>query len=400
MSNSIIKLISAFLQALPLSWALGIGRAIGLFWHDVIPIRRLVARRNVARVFGTELSLRAQHRLVRRCFENICMLAVEAFRVPGLTFAQSERLVERRNWQALEAALQRGKGAIVVTGHLGNFYLAACAQAIRGVPINAIVKTLHWAPAQRFVFGDRERTGLKLIASRGSRDDIRAALRRGEIVVFIVDQHMRPHHGIVCEFFGQLASTTPAPARFALETGAPIVPLWTYRKGRSGSHVLCIEPELVMETPYDDQDANLRHNTERLNRLVESWIRQQPDQWLWLHQRWKVQDNPEGWSIPAPLGTLNTKPVPPRAMPHSPLSVFTAGVSARIAGLDLASTQREIRMTADEQIANMTKAINEAIKVMGNRFGSTEGDVAKAIQALKASLVKDAPSPAPKTQPA
>jgi KDO2-lipid IV(A) lauroyltransferase len=301
LSDWIIKLISSFLQVLPLAWALRIGRAVGLFWHYIIPIRRPVARENVARVFGTELSLPAQRRIVQRCFENVCMLAVEAFRVPALTRAQSELLVERRNWHILEEALQRGKGVIVVTGHLGNYYLAACAQAVRGVPINVIVKTLHWAPAHRFIFGARERTGLKLIATRGSGDDIRAALQRGEIVVFIIDQHMRPYHGIVCEFFGQLASTTPAPTRFALETGAPIVPLWTYRKGRSGAHVLCIEPELVLETPYDDQDANLRHNTERLNRLVESWIRQQPEQWLWLHRRWKVQDNPEGWSIPAHL---------------------------------------------------------------------------------------------------
>ena len=301
MSDLIIKLVSSFLQALPLSWALRIGRAIGFFWHYLIPIRRPVARRNVSRVFGTELSQRAQHRIVRRCFENVCMLAVEAFRVPALTHAQSERLVERRNWHILEEALQRGKGAIVVTGHMGNYYLAACAQAVRGVPINVIVKTLHWAPAHRFIYGAREHTGLKLIATRGSGNAIRAALRRGEIVIFIVDQHMRSYHGIVCEFFGQLASTTPAPARVALATGAPILPLWTYRKGRSGAHVLCVEPELVLETPYEDQDANLRHNTERLNRVVEGWIRQQPEQWLWLHRRWKVQDNPEGWNIPADL---------------------------------------------------------------------------------------------------
>ncbi len=229
------------------------------------------------------------------------MFGIEVFRLPALTHAQSETLVERRNWHIMETALQRGKGVIVVTAHMGNYDLAACAQAIRGVPINAIVKTIHWPPAHRFIFGSRERAGLKLISARGSKDDIRAALTRGEVVVFIIDQHMLPRHGIICEFFGHPASTTPAPTRFALDTGAPIVPLWTYRKDRSGAHVLCVEPELVPETPYEDRDANLRHNTERLNRLVESWIRQQPEQWLWLHRRWKVQDNPEQWKIPENL---------------------------------------------------------------------------------------------------
>ncbi len=301
MSTWILNFISSFLQVLPLSWALRIGRAIGLFWHYIIPIRRQIARENVARVFGTELSQRAQRRIVRRCFENLGMFGVEVFRLPALTQIQSEMLVERRNWHTLVEALQRGKGVIVVTAHMGNYDLAACSQAIRGVQINAVVKRIHWAPAHRMVFGARERTGLRLIFGQGARHEIRAALKRGEIVTFVIDQHMVSYRGIVCKFFGQLASTTPAPTRFALETGAPIIPLWIYRKGQSGAHVLCIEPEVVLETPYEDRDANLRHNTERINRLVESWIRQKPEQWLWLHRRWKVHDNPEGWSIPENL---------------------------------------------------------------------------------------------------
>ena len=303
----ILHVISSFLQALPLSWALRLGRGIGLFWHDVIPIRRTLARKNVARVFGTQLSQRAQRHIVRRCFENLGMFGIEAFRLPSLTQAQSEMLIERKNWHILEKAQQRGKGVIVVTGHMGNYDLAACSQAIRGVQINAIVKKIHWAPAHRFVFGARERTGLHLIYGKGAGHHIRAALTREEIVVLVIDQHMVSHGGIVGTFFGQLASTTPAPARFAFETGAPIIPMWTYRKGLSGAHVLCIEPEVVMETPHGDRDANIRHNTERLNRVIEGWVRQCPEQWLWLHHRWKVHDNPKGWDIPEDLHLAESK---------------------------------------------------------------------------------------------
>ena len=301
MSYWILKLISVCFVMLPLSWALWMGRAFGLLWYYGIPIRRNVARRNVARVFGDKLSSREQHRIVRRCFENQGMFGVEVFRLPALTAAQSERLIERQGWHHLEQALQKGKGVIIVTAHMGNYDLAASSQAIRGVPISAVVKQIHWPPAHRFVFGTRERAGLKLIAPRRSKDDIKKALLQGELVTFIIDQHMLPHHGIVCQFFGQLASTTPAPARFALETGAPIIPLWIRRTKPAGHHVVIIEPEFKLETPHVDHNANLRHNTERLNRLVESWIKQEPEQWLWLHQRWKVQDNSEGWSIPDDL---------------------------------------------------------------------------------------------------
>ena len=297
----ILKLISLFFVKLPLSWALWIGRSLGLLWYYGIPIRRSVALKNVARVFGDKLSSREQHRIVRRCFENQGMFGVEVFRLPSLTSAESEKLIERQNWQHLERAQEKGKGVIIVTAHMGNYDLSASSQAIRGVPINAVVKTIQWPAAHRFVFGTRERAGLKLIAPRKSRDDIKNALSKGELVTFVIDQHMAPHHGIVCQFFGQLASTTPAPVRFALETGASIIPLWIRRTKQVGHHVLIIEPEFLLETPHADHNANLRHNTERLNRLVEGWIQQEPEQWLWLHQRWKVQDNPEGWNIPNDL---------------------------------------------------------------------------------------------------
>ncbi|HET6345165.1 MAG TPA: hypothetical protein VFH51_09535, partial [Myxococcota bacterium] len=69
-------------------------------------------------------------------------------------------------------------------------------------------------------------------------------------------------------------------------------------------HRMIFEPELVLETPYESMDANIRHNTERLNRILERWICAYPEQWLWLHKRWKVQDQPQGWDIPASLQHL------------------------------------------------------------------------------------------------
>jgi len=112
---------------------------------------------------------------------------------------------------------------------------------------------------------------------------------------------MARHRAIVCEFFGGLAATSPAPARFALETGATIIACHIERADDAGHHILKIEPPFVLETPYQDFDANVRHNTERLNRMIEGWIRAVPEQWLWLHRRWKVDDDPTGWEIPPAL---------------------------------------------------------------------------------------------------
>ena len=92
------------------------------------------------------------------------------------------------------------------------------------------------------------------------------------------------------------------------ETGAPILPAVIIRQGNTGRHRLRIEPEFVLETPHADLDDNIRHNTERLNRIIEGWIREAPEQWLWAHRRWKVQDDPSGWHIPESLQRLIPAP--------------------------------------------------------------------------------------------
>jgi KDO2-lipid IV(A) lauroyltransferase len=77
------------------------------------------------------------------------------------------------------------------------------------------------------------------------------------------------------------------------------------RQGKTGYHQIRVSPAFDLETPYNDQDRNIRHNTERLNRIIEQWIREAPDQWWWVHKRWKVQDNPEGWDIPEESPSTN-----------------------------------------------------------------------------------------------
>jgi Kdo2-lipid IVA lauroyltransferase/acyltransferase len=268
-----------------------------------LPIRVGVARANVRRVFGTSLSDEQQKTLVRQCLRQQGMAAVEMLRMPLLTPALSRHFVEQRDFQHLYGAFERGKGVIVVTAHFGNIDMLACSQAAVGLPINGITKAIGWKPANDFLRVVRQRTGIVLLPTRGSRDLIRAALASNELVAFAFDQHMARHRAIVCDFCGQLASTSPQPVRFAFETGAPIVPVVAFRKGESEYHVARAEP-FELETPHESLEANIRHNTERLNRVVERWLREHPEQWLWLHRRWKVQDDPAGWEIPQHLTHL------------------------------------------------------------------------------------------------
>jgi KDO2-lipid IV(A) lauroyltransferase len=278
---------------------MAIARGIGLVWYYLIPVRRGVAHANVARALGPAVSKRRRRQIVRRCFANICMYAVEELRMPAMTQATSAAQVARQHIERIDALLAQGRGVIAVTAHIGNFELMGASQTIRGYRISAILKDIAWPSGQAFWNRARQVTGLGQIAPRGSKADIVAALARNEIVAFLVDQHMASHRAVVCRFFGQWAATSPAPVRFALQTGAPILPLYITRGKTCGHHTIHFGESFALEAPYADAAANLRHNTQRLNDIIEAWVRAHPEQWLWMHKRWKVHDNPTGWDIPA-----------------------------------------------------------------------------------------------------
>jgi KDO2-lipid IV(A) lauroyltransferase len=297
-------LLSAFFRFQPLALALFWGRCFGFLWFHLFPIRRGVALQNVDRVFGDKLSRSEKRRMVRRCFQHFGMYGVEILRLPSLSKEKCSELVERRNFNTVLEAYARGKGVIAATAHVGNFDLLGCSQAMMGLRLSVIFKDIEWKPAHRFWMKIREKTGIEPIAPRRSKEEIKRALGEGRIVAFITDQHMAKHRAIVTDFFGQLASTSPAPVRFAMETGAPIVPAVMYRDKKHGHHHIHSEPEFELEFPHETEEENIFHNTQRLNRIMEKLILREPDQWLWMHKRWKVQDAPEGWDIPPQLQNL------------------------------------------------------------------------------------------------
>lgn len=282
------------MRAVPLAWALAYARLVAWVWYWLVPIRRGVARDNVRRALGDAAP---RGRIVRGCFANLTMFAVEALRLPDLTRERVDQLIEIRGQEILDAALAQGRGVIVVSAHMGNFDYLGCIHALRGVPANVVYKDIHWRQAHDFFFAERRRTGVNVIPPKGSERQILRALRQNQVVAFVIDQHMPRHRGVACTFFGRYASTTPAPALFAMKTGAVVVPALIRRVGNSGRHVSEFYPPMVMEEPHADRAANLTHNMQRLNDWLEAEVRKTPEQWLWLHKRWKIEQNLAEWGL-------------------------------------------------------------------------------------------------------
>ena len=293
--------LSAFtLSRLPAWLSNALARGLGLFIYYVIPIRRKVVWENINRVYGDTISTAEKRQIAIKSYQTLAIVGIEVLR---LRYVAKEKLLSQisvRGQEHLDNALAQKKGVIVFAGHFGNILSCGCAEAARGVPVHVIAKDLRNQAAQRFYFETMQRFGVRRIPTRRSKEQITAALSQGHAVYIAVDQHMPAHRGLICNFFGQLASTTPAPTRFALETQAILIPCQTAILAEAGKHEIGYREEFSLNI-VGDKDEILRENTERINRIIETDLKRLPGQWLWQHKRWKAHDKPEDWNIPKDL---------------------------------------------------------------------------------------------------
>ncbi|MBW2700810.1 MAG: lysophospholipid acyltransferase family protein [Deltaproteobacteria bacterium] len=272
---------------MPLSVALALGRALAWIWYHLIPIRRRVARENLARAMP-ELSAEQQRQVIRGMFRHLAMGGVEMLRLPGLTQELAENLVEHEGLEIFEEARALGRGVIVVTGHFGNFDLIACAEALRGIPLHALTRESSAKGVNRFWMKVRARCGLHLLGVKTSPIKLGRILKKGGVLVLMVDQHMPEGRGIPVPFFGRDASTTHAPAVLALATGAVLLPVSSERLA-AGRHRVKVDPPIELRREASRQ-AEIERITLAINRWLEARIRARPDHWLWVHRRWKLSE--------------------------------------------------------------------------------------------------------------
>jgi len=199
-------------------------------------------------------------------------------------------MVRVENAEAFVAARTQGKGVLLLTGHFGNWEVATVA-GIGNFPeargkfhfVRRPIKP-RWLDAlvnRRFAAA-----GFGVIGKRGSLATILDRLAEGDAIVFPFDQHANPPDGIEVDFFGHPAWTFKSLAIMALATGAPVVPAWSYRQA-DGTHVLRFETPLqVIE--HDDTNEAIRRNTRAYNAELERLILRRPEQWYWVHRRWKT----------------------------------------------------------------------------------------------------------------
>lgn len=221
-----------------------------------------------------------RRRIAKRCFAHLAICGVEAAHVDRL--ARSIPMTEEQR-ALFDEVLAAGKGAVAVTGHIGNWELLAQVVAAH-YPLTTFAKPLYDPRLTRWVDRLRTRGGLSVIW-RGDENATRKTLqvfRDQGILAALIDQSTNVQ-GVLVPFFGHPAHTPSAAARLALHNGTPVIVAWIHRRG--ARHELHFEPIEVSST--GDRDADVEVLTARLTACLERAIRQAPEQWVWMHERWK-----------------------------------------------------------------------------------------------------------------
>ncbi len=280
-----------------LAWVLGLwprrrrlafGRALGSFgWW--LGIRREVTLANLKLAFPQKRS-RERRWIARQAYRNLGAGMVDFISSSKIQNAELDRILIWDGFERFEQLFAKGRGVVVASAHLGSWELLAAACGRRGIPLNLVTRSLRGG-ANRELVAARSRSGLREIPARGALAAGVHALRRGEVVANLLDQNMLPKRGIFVEFFGVEACTTPAASIMARRSGAPTIVALAINQpdGRVRLHI-----EGPFELPPGGTAASrIRGHTQQLCRAIERQIRLHPEQWFWLHRRWKTRPPPQ-----------------------------------------------------------------------------------------------------------
>lgn len=264
-----------------------IGKLAGRVFHLVDLKHRRIAEKNVERAEGMPKDRRTIRRFVRRVYENMGILAVETLFEPRLIACRAvSRMVTLAGKEKIDACLKEGRGVVLAIPHLGNWEIAGIACSLAGIPVNVIARPIENPWLNDYLTRIRSMPGTRVISKYGAVAAGREVLKANQVLVILADQDARKG-GIHVPFFGRPASTVKSPALLALKYGAPLLTAYTYREGHF-RHVAVIEDPIPVRGEAG-VDEKVRELTAAFTARFERYVRSRPEQYVWLHARWKTK---------------------------------------------------------------------------------------------------------------
>jgi KDO2-lipid IV(A) lauroyltransferase len=290
----------AVLGLVPWREAVGAGAFVASLGYRPLGIRRKTVEDQIAAAFPA-WEVEEVRRVARAAYGHLGRTAVEAALLPGLSRDDVLSLFDGDgDWPIMAAAHAEGRGVIVVTGHIGNWELAGAYIAARGVPIEGVTRRMTNPLFDRYLTSTRERAGLSVIADANAVRRIPRALREGHVVALVADQGTKGMASTYVPFFGRLAKTPRGPGVFALRMGVPVY-VGTAIRLPNGRYRALVEPVEVVDT--GDRERDVDAVVARYTAVLERWVRQYPEQYLWHHRRWRRRPEDERPAQGGPAGS-------------------------------------------------------------------------------------------------
>jgi Kdo2-lipid IVA lauroyltransferase/acyltransferase len=278
-----IKLLGILPRPIARAAGIGLSQIVYLFHVRL----RQVGMRNLAMVFP-EKSGSERARILRAEFASLGRQLAEVCHFPQYTLHNLDQVLVFEGWENYLRARARGKGVLFFTGHFGGWELSSVGVSMRGHPMHVVMRSMDNEYLDRLVRHYRTMHGNKVVDKDEFVRSLLQAMKAGEVVGMLIDTNMTPPQGIFVNFFGIPACTASGLARIALRTDAAVIPVFAIWDSALDKYRLRFDPAVEL-IRTGNLEADIHANTQKFTSVIEDYVRQYPEQWLWVHRRWKTR---------------------------------------------------------------------------------------------------------------
>ena len=281
-----IKLIISLIGIIPISVRRIIAFLVAKLFYYLSLKHRLIAIHNLMRSFPDK-SLAEIINIAKESYLSVALVLVEFYDIPSLNKDNLNQLITVRGLDNYTTACNEGKGVLLFGAHFGNWEIGNAALAILTRPLSFVYRILDSKLLEGLVTTVRASCGNTSLPKENAMRQMIRLIKKDTTISILIDQNVAWYGGVFVDFFGRKACTTSGLALLAMHTGAPVLPFFTSRL-RNGKYLLEIG-KTVDIIRSEDREADILINTQNFNNIIEEHIRQYPEQWFWVHQRWKTK---------------------------------------------------------------------------------------------------------------
>ncbi|MEN6376048.1 MAG: lysophospholipid acyltransferase family protein [Smithella sp.] len=275
-----------FFRCIPQKVRKGLFLLLFILFYHLVPRNRLIALHNLRCSFP-EKEMNELIRITKGVYRNFAIVAAEFFDLPYINKENIHEWLEVKGLENFQKAYAKSKGVLSIVAHFGNWELMAIAGSIFLKPMHIVYRPLDNPTFNNIVEYVRTVQGNSLVPKEKAALRIIRLLRDNQLIAILNDQNVAREEGVFVDFFGRPACTGIGLAAMAISSGAPVLPCFMARQ-KSGKYLLILQPA-VEAVCTGDYERDLLVNTQRFTKIVEEVIREYPEQWFWVHQRWKTK---------------------------------------------------------------------------------------------------------------